>query len=48
LSFFAGVYGMNFEHMPELAWRWSYPAFWGLILCASWMLLRFFKRKGWW
>ena len=48
LSFFAGVYGMNFEHMPELAWRWSYPAFWGVILCATWMLLRFFKRKGWW
>ena len=48
LSFLAGVYGMNFEHMPELTWRWSYPVFWVVILIAAGLLLRFFKRKGWW
>ncbi|MFP4390648.1 MAG: magnesium/cobalt transporter CorA, partial [Desulfococcaceae bacterium] len=48
LSFLAGVYGMNFEHMPELRWRWSYPVFWAVIVAAAWTLLRFFKRKGWW
>ena len=26
LTFIAGVYGMNFEYMPELKWRWGYPA----------------------
>ena len=26
LTFVAGIYGMNFEYMPELHWRWSYPA----------------------
>ena len=25
LTFIAGVYGMNFQHMPELAWKWGYP-----------------------
>ena len=29
LTFIAGVYGMNFEYMPELHWRWGYPRFWG-------------------
>jgi magnesium transporter len=48
LSFLAGVYGMNFEYMPELRWRWSYPVFWAVIVAAAWTLLRFFKRKGWW
>ena len=28
LTFLAGVYGMNFKHLPELEWWWSYPAFW--------------------
>ena len=30
VTFLAGVYGMNFEHIPELAWRWSYFAFWAI------------------
>ncbi|MBW6511182.1 MAG: magnesium/cobalt transporter CorA [Desulfuromonadaceae bacterium] len=47
LTFIAGVYGMNFELMPELKWRWGYPA--ALILMASSAvgLLIFFKRKRW-
>lgn len=31
LTFLCGVYGMNFEYLPELQWRWGYAAFWGLV-----------------
>ncbi|MEV8625543.1 magnesium/cobalt transporter CorA [Streptomyces sp. NBC_01268] len=43
----AGVYGMNFDHMPELHWVWSYPAV--LLLMAGIVvgLYRLFKRRGW-
>ncbi len=47
LSFIAGLYGMNFQHMPELQWRWGYAAvllFMGVV--AAGMLLHF-KRKKW-
>jgi magnesium transporter len=47
LSFLAGVYGMNFQHMPELAWRWSYPVFWGIIGGAAALMLVYFRRKHW-
>ncbi|HPF34376.1 MAG TPA: magnesium/cobalt transporter CorA [Candidatus Krumholzibacteria bacterium] len=47
LTFIAGVYGMNFEHMPELAWRWSYPLFWGMILVLAVVMLIFFRRRRW-
>ena len=48
LGFFAGVYGMNFEHMPELKWRWVYPyGFWGAITVIVAGMLAFFKRKKW-
>lgn len=47
LTFIAGVYGMNFQHMPELAWRWSYPVFWGVILLVAVALLVFFRRRKW-
>ncbi|MCT2588733.1 magnesium/cobalt transporter CorA [Streptomyces sp. N2-109] len=43
----AGVYGMNFEHMPELGWPWTYPAVIALMLGACLLLFRFFKRRGW-
>lgn len=47
LSFIAGVYGMNFRHMPELEYPWAYPAV--LALCAAIALgmLAAFRRKGW-
>ncbi|MFU8855840.1 MAG: magnesium/cobalt transporter CorA, partial [Deferrisomatales bacterium] len=42
LTFIAGVYGMNFEHMPELGWRWAYPALWGvMVVLGRGMLLVF-------
>ncbi|MDX1631224.1 MAG: magnesium/cobalt transporter CorA [Thermoanaerobaculia bacterium] len=47
LTFIAGVYGMNFQHMPELGLEWGYPAVWGLMIAVAAGLLWFFKRKGW-
>ncbi len=47
LSVIAGVYGMNFEHMPELGWRLGYPACLLLMAAVSLLLYRAFKRSGW-
>jgi magnesium transporter len=47
LTFLVGVYGMNFEHMPELGWRWGYPAVWAVMLAAAGGILFWFRRKGW-
>ncbi len=47
LTFLAGVYGMNFKHMPELEWRYGYFMLWGVMLIiAIWMLI-FFRKKKW-
>ena len=43
----AGIYGMNFEFMPELGWRWGYPMVWLVIIVACSLLYRGFKRNGW-
>ncbi|QKW05652.1 magnesium/cobalt transporter CorA [Streptomyces sp. NA04227] len=43
----AGIYGMNFDHMPELHWVWSYPALMGLLVVLEVCLYRLFKRRGW-
>jgi magnesium transporter len=43
----AGIYGMNFEHMPELHWTYSYPAVWAFNLAVSFVLYRWFRRNGW-
>jgi magnesium transporter len=47
ITFVAGVYGMNFEHIPELAWKYGYPTFWIVCLSVISGLLIFFRRKGW-
>ncbi len=47
LSFLAGVYGMNFDFMPELHWRWSYPLLWGVMVAAAGGMLLWFRRRGW-
>jgi magnesium transporter len=47
LTFLVGVYGMNFDHMPELRWRWSYPILLVLMLGLAGGMVRFFWRKGW-
>jgi magnesium transporter len=41
------VYGMNFEHIPELEWQFGYPLALGLMLAISLTLYVFFKRRGW-
>ncbi|WP_292371418.1 magnesium/cobalt transporter CorA [Methanosarcina sp. UBA411] len=47
LTFIAGVYGMNFEYMPELKWRWGYPAvIFGMTLLAVTMFI-YFKKMKW-
>ncbi|MDX3526081.1 magnesium/cobalt transporter CorA [Streptomyces sp. ID05-39B] len=43
----AGIYGMNFEHMPELHWTWSYPAVIAVMAALEVGLYRTFKRRGW-
>ena len=43
----AGIYGMNFEHMPELRWEAGYPLVLGVMLVACFSLWRYFKRVGW-
>ncbi|HKE13763.1 MAG TPA: magnesium/cobalt transporter CorA [Kofleriaceae bacterium] len=47
LTFVAGVYGMNFEYMPELHSRWGYPAALGFMVLSSLSLLFYFRHRGW-
>ncbi len=47
LTFIAGVYGMNFQYMPELSLPWAYPAVWIVIILVSVSLLVYFKHKKW-
>nr|MDT0526062.1 CorA family divalent cation transporter [Streptomyces sp. DSM 41633] len=43
----AGIYGMNFDNMPELHWAWTYPAVILFMTLAVVGLHRQFKRRGW-
>jgi len=47
LTFIAGIYGMNFEYMPELKWKWAYPALWVAFIAIPVILLGYFKKKKW-
>jgi magnesium transporter len=47
LTFIAGVYGMNFEHMPELTWKYGYLFALGFMSIISLLMYLWFKRKGW-
>jgi magnesium transporter len=47
LTFIAGIYGMNFEHMPELKWEWGYPAVIIFMTTVSVIMLYYFKKKAW-
>lgn len=47
ITFIASIYGMNFIHMPELKWKWAYPAVLGLMACVTGGMLYFFRRKKW-
>jgi len=47
LTFIAGIYGMNFKYMPELEWRWAYPAVWLVMSAVTATMLIYFKKKRW-
>jgi magnesium transporter len=47
ITFIAGVYGMNFDNMPELHWRWGYPYAIGVMAGVVAVTLWWFRRKGW-
>lgn len=47
LTFIAGIYGMNFALMPELKFKWGYPAVLGLMCIVVVVMIRFFKKKKW-
>jgi magnesium transporter len=47
LTFFAGVYGMNFKNLPELEWKYGYFLFWGIMVSITIIMLIFFRRKKW-
>ncbi|HEY9049988.1 MAG TPA: magnesium/cobalt transporter CorA [Gammaproteobacteria bacterium] len=47
LTFIVGVYGMNFQYMPELEWKWAYPALWLIMIGLFVALMIYFKKKKW-
>jgi len=47
LTFVAGVYGMNFRHMPELEWRWGYPAVMLVMGVIVFVMVNYFRKKRW-
>lgn len=47
LTFLAGIYGMNFEHMPELGKTWAYPAVLAAMVAIGFGMALWFKRRGW-
>lgn len=47
LTFLAGIYGMNFHHMPELAYRYSYPILWLVMIAIALGLVYYFRKKDW-
>ena len=47
LTFLAAIYGMNFEYMPELKWRYAYPTLWLVFFIVGFGLLFYFKKKKW-
>lgn len=47
LTFIAGVYGMNFEYMPELQWRYGYAAVWTVMLAVAGGMFLHFRKRGW-
>jgi magnesium transporter len=47
LTFLAGIYGMNFDFMPELHQRWAYPSLLGIMVLLAGFMVYYFKKKGW-
>ena len=47
LTFITGIYGMNFQYMPELKWVWAYPLILSVMLIIGIVMVIYFKRKKW-
>ena len=47
LTFLAGIYGTNFEHIPELHYKYAYPIFWVVLVLVALGMVWYFKRKKW-
>lgn len=47
LTFVVGVYGMNFENMPELSWKYGYPAVWVIMILLTLGMIIYFRKKRW-
>ena len=47
LTFMAGIYGMNFEYMPELKLKYGYFILWGLMFVVLALMIWYFRRKKW-
>lgn len=47
LTFIAGIYGTNFDYLPELHFRWAYFVMLGVMVCTAGVMLLYFKRKKW-
>ncbi len=47
LTFIVGIYGMNFKFMPELEWKFGYPAVWIIMIMISLAMLYYFRNKKW-
>jgi len=47
ITFVAGVYGMNFDHIPELHFKWSYAIFWAICISIAGGMLIWFRKRKW-
>ena len=47
MTFIAGIYGMNFDYMPELHWKYGYFGVWGIMIIVFAIMVIYFKRKRW-
>lgn len=47
LTFIVGVYGMNFDNLPELHWKYGYFLVWGVMLLTVGVMIWFFRKKKW-
>lgn len=47
LTFIAGIYGTNFEYVPELHFKYSYYVFWAVMIGVAALMIRYFRKKGW-
>ena len=47
LTFIAGIYGMNFEYMPELQYKFAYPLLWMVMILVGFLMFLYFKKKDW-